>query len=137
MASVQEEETLAGAFTSAYQIRPTIAIALDMTFGKGTGANDYTAFPIGKGVTLGIGPSIHPFLHKRFKEVAERVEIPVKDEPMPEFFNRRRRHAVDRRRHPDDGGRHPCKIHAHARGSGGVERHSARRSFARRVRRFA
>lgn len=85
LASVQEEETAAGAFTSAYQIRPTIAIALDMTYGKGTGANEYTAFPIGKGVTLGIGPSMHPFLHRRFKEVAERVEIPVKDEPMPEF----------------------------------------------------
>jgi len=85
LASVQEEETLAGAATSAYQIRPTIAIAMDVTFGKGTGANEYTAFPIGKGVTLGVGPSIHPFLHKRFKEVAERVEIPVKDEAMPEF----------------------------------------------------
>ena len=85
LASVQEEETFAGAFTSTYQLRPTIAIALDVTFGKGTGANDYTAFPIGKGVTLGVGPSIHPFLHKRFKEVAERVEIPVKDESMPEY----------------------------------------------------
>jgi len=85
LASVQEEETFAGAFTSTYQLRPTIAIALDVTFGKGTGANDYTAFPIGKGVTLGVGPSIHPFLHKRFKEVADRVEIPVKDESMPEY----------------------------------------------------
>ena len=83
LASVQEEETFAGAYTSAYQIRPTIAVALDVTFGKGTGSNDYSAFPIGKGVTLGIGPSMHPFLHKRFKEVAERVEIPVKDEAMP------------------------------------------------------
>jgi putative aminopeptidase FrvX len=85
LASVQEEETFAGAFTSAFQIRPTIAIALDMTYGKGTGANEYTAFPIGKGVTLGIGPSMHPFLHKRFKEVAECVEIPVKDEAMPQY----------------------------------------------------
>jgi endoglucanase len=85
LASVQEEETYAGAFTSAYQIRPTIAIAVDVTFGKGTGANEYSAFPIGKGVTLGIGPSMHPFLHKRLKEVAERVEIPVKDEAMPEL----------------------------------------------------
>ncbi|MBK8616463.1 MAG: M42 family metallopeptidase [Anaerolineales bacterium] len=85
LASVQEEETFAGAYTSTYQIRPTIAIALDMTFGKGTGSTDYSAFPIGKGVTLGIGPSMHPFLHKRFKEVAERVEIPVKDEAMPQY----------------------------------------------------
>ncbi len=85
LASVQEEETYAGAYTSAYQIRPTIAIALDVTFGKGTGSTEYSAFPIGKGITLGIGPSMHPFLHKRFKEVAERVEIPVKDEAMPQY----------------------------------------------------
>jgi putative aminopeptidase FrvX len=85
LASVQEEVTYAGALTSTYQIRPTIAIALDVTFGKGTGANEYSAFPIGKGVTLGIGPSMHPFLHKRLKEVAERVEIPIKDEAMPEY----------------------------------------------------
>jgi endoglucanase len=84
LASVQEEETLAGAVTSTYQIRPTIAVAVDVTFGKGTGANDYKSFAVGKGLTLGVGPSIHPFLHKRFKEVAERVEIPVKDEAMPQ-----------------------------------------------------
>jgi putative aminopeptidase FrvX len=85
LASVQEEETFAGALTSTYQLRPTIAVALDVTYGKGTGANEYTAFPIGKGVTLGVGPSIHPFLHKRFKEVAQRAEIPFKDEAMPEY----------------------------------------------------
>jgi len=84
LASVQEEVTFGGAFTSTYQLRPTIAIAVDMTFGKGTGSNGHETFAIGKGVTLGIGPSIHPFLHKRFKEVAERVEIPVKGEAMPE-----------------------------------------------------
>ncbi len=85
LASVQEETSFGGSFTSSYQLRPTIAIALDMTFGKGTGSTDYQSFPIGKGVTLGIGPSIHPFLHKRFTEVAERVEIPVKDEAMPAY----------------------------------------------------
>ncbi len=84
LASIQEEVTFGGSYTSTYQLRPTIAIALDMTFGNGTGSNDHTAFPIGKGVTLGIGPSVHPFLHKRFKEVAERVEIPVKDEALPD-----------------------------------------------------
>ena len=84
-ASVQEEEMLMGAITSAHQIRPTIAIAVDVTFGKGTGSSDYKSFPVGKGVTLGVGPSIHPFLYQRFKQVAERVEIPVRDEAMPEY----------------------------------------------------
>ncbi len=85
VASVQEEVTMAGAATSTHQIRPTIAVVVDVTFGKGTGSNGYSTFSLGKGVTLGISPSIHPFLHKRFKEVAERVEIPVKDEPMHEI----------------------------------------------------
>lgn len=84
-ATVQEEVTLGGARTSAFQIRPTIAVAVDMTFGKGGGSNGYQTFEIGKGVTLGIGPSIHPFLYQRFKEVAERVEVPVHDDLMPEY----------------------------------------------------
>lgn len=85
VASVQEEVTFAGAFTSTFQIRPTIAVAVDMTFGKGTGSSGYQTFEIGKGITLGIGPSIHPFLYKRFKEVAEGMEIPIHDEVMPKY----------------------------------------------------
>jgi tetrahedral aminopeptidase len=85
VASVQEEVTYGGAFTSAFEIRPTIAIVVDVTFGKGTGATDHTAFPLGKGVTLGIGASMHPFLHKRLKEVADRIEIPVVSEAMPSY----------------------------------------------------
>lgn len=85
VASVQEEVTMLGAATSAFQIRPTIAVVVDVTFGSGTGASGYSTFPIGKGVTLGISATIHPFLYKRFKEVAERVEIPVKDDLMPEM----------------------------------------------------
>jgi putative aminopeptidase FrvX len=83
VASVQEEVTYAGASTSAYQLRPTIAVVVDVTFGKGTGATDHSAFPLGKGVTLGIGSSIHPLLHKQFKEVAESAGIPVANEAMP------------------------------------------------------
>lgn len=85
VASVQEEVTLGGARTSAFQLRPTIAVAVDMTFGKGTGSSGYQTFGIGKGVTLGISPSIHPFLYTRFKEVAERIEIPVHDDLMPAY----------------------------------------------------
>jgi endoglucanase len=84
VATAQEEVNLGGAPTSAFQLRPTIAVVVDMTFGKGAGANGYQTFPIGKGVTLGISPVVHPFLYKRFKEVAERIEIPVSDDLMPE-----------------------------------------------------
>lgn len=85
VASIQEETTALGAITSAFQLRPTIAIALDTTYASGPGASGHDTFPLGKGLTLGIGPNNHPFLYKRMKEVAQRVEIPFKDEPMPEY----------------------------------------------------
>jgi endoglucanase len=85
VATAQEETSFGGAYTSGFQLRPMIAVVVDMTFGTGAGASGYQTFPLGKGVTLGIGPSIHPFLYKRFKEAAERVEIPVSDDLMPEY----------------------------------------------------
>ncbi|KXK15393.1 MAG: putative aminopeptidase [Chloroflexi bacterium OLB14] len=85
VATVQEETVFGGSYTSTYEIRPTLAVAVDMTFGKGTGSSGYQTFALGKGLTLGIGPSITPYLYKRFKEVAEKVEIPVHDDLMPEY----------------------------------------------------
>ncbi len=82
-ATVQEEETLSGAFTSAFQVRPDLAVAIDVTFAKGPGASEYNTFPLGKGVTLGWGPNIHPAVFARFKEVADEVEIPYSLEVMP------------------------------------------------------
>ncbi len=75
-ATVQEEVTLLGAYSSAFQLRPQVAIVVDGTFAKGPGANGWQTFPMGKGVGLCIGPNMHPFLHKKLKEVAERTEIP-------------------------------------------------------------
>jgi len=83
LASVQEETVFGGSYTSTFELRPTIAVAIDMTFGQGTGSSGYQTFPLGKGVTLGIGPSMHPFLFKRFKEVAERIEVPFANDLMP------------------------------------------------------
>ncbi len=83
VATTQEEETLGGAATSAFGLRPTLAVAIDMTFGASPGSPGHKTFPIGKGITLGWGPNIHPALFKVFKELAERLEIPYKMEVMP------------------------------------------------------
>ena len=83
VATVQEEETLGGALTSAFQIRPTIAIAIDVTFASSPGSPDHKTFPLGKGVTLGYGPNIHPKLYHVFKDLADQREIPYKMEAMP------------------------------------------------------
>ena len=74
---------MAGAFTSAFQIRPTLAVAIDVTFGDGPGSPGHKTFPLGKGITLGWGPNIHPALHRAFAELADRLEIPWKLEAVP------------------------------------------------------
>ncbi len=82
-ATTQEEITFAGAATSAFQLQPALAIAVDTTFAKGPGSSGWQTFPLGKGVTIGLGPNIHPLLHKRFKDLASAMEIPYAVEPMP------------------------------------------------------
>ncbi len=76
VATVQEETTYLGAYTSAFELRPQIAIVVDGCFAKGPGANGWQTFAMGKGVGLCVGPNMHPFLHKQLKELAERLEIP-------------------------------------------------------------
>jgi len=76
VATVQEETSYLGAYTSAFQLRPDIAIAVDGTFAKGPGASDWQTHPMGKGVGLCIGPNMHPFLNEKLKEVADKFEIP-------------------------------------------------------------
>jgi tetrahedral aminopeptidase len=83
VATTQEEVTLGGASTSAFGLRPDLAIAVDVTFAKGPGANDWNTFPLGKGPTLGFGPNVHTYLFKKFKDLAEQLEIPYATEVMP------------------------------------------------------
>jgi endoglucanase len=83
VATVQEEETMGGAKTSAFQLRPKLAVAVDVTWAKSPGTSDHETFPLGKGPTLGWGPNIHPGLHKSFKALADKIEIPYAREVMP------------------------------------------------------
>lgn len=83
VATVQEEETLGGGFTSPYEIRPQIAVAIDVTFAKGPGANDWQTVSLSKGPSLGWGPNVHPHVYKRFTETAEKLDIPHQKDYMP------------------------------------------------------
>ncbi|MGD0707844.1 MAG: M20/M25/M40 family metallo-hydrolase [Anaerolineaceae bacterium] len=83
VATTQEEETFAGAYTSPWEIRPDIAIALDVTFAKGPNSTDYRTYDMNKGPTLGWGPNVHPAIHQAIKAVAEKLDIPFQIEPMP------------------------------------------------------
>jgi len=83
VASTQEEENLGGASTSGFQLRPTLAIAVDVTFAAGPGTPSHKSYPLGKGPTLGWGPNVHPGLYKAFEELAKKLEIPYSIEVMP------------------------------------------------------
>lgn len=84
VATVQEEETLGGASTSAFQLQPTLAAAIDVTHAKGPGAESWQTVGLGKGPALGWGANLHPFLHKRMEELARRLEIPFSIDLAPE-----------------------------------------------------
>jgi endoglucanase len=83
VATSQEENTLGGAITSAFGLHPDIAIVLDVTFAKGPGASDWATHPLGKGISIGMGPNLHPYLFERCKELAEKLEIPFDIDIMP------------------------------------------------------
>jgi len=83
VATVQEEETLGGGYTSPFEIRPQLAIAIDVTFAKGPGASDHRTYGLGKGPTLGWGPNVHPGLFRSFKEIADDLDMPYQVETMP------------------------------------------------------
>ncbi|MAT45524.1 MAG: aminopeptidase [Anaerolineaceae bacterium] len=83
VATVQEEETLGGGFTSAFELQPQIAVAIDVTFAKGPGANDWRTVNMAKGPSIGWGPNIHPYIYQKFVEVAEKLDIPHQKEYMP------------------------------------------------------
>jgi len=85
VASAQEEETLGGALTSPFEIRPDIAIVIDVCFAKGPGSSDWRSLPFGEGVGLGYGPNIHPALYDAFEKKAKELEIPYKRDLMPKM----------------------------------------------------
>jgi tetrahedral aminopeptidase len=76
VATVQEEVSYLGSYSSAFELHPQIAIVVDGTFAKGPGANGWQTFPLAKGVGLCMGPNMHPFLHEKLKSLAEQLEIP-------------------------------------------------------------
>jgi len=86
VATVQEEETLMGALTSPFEIRPQLAVAIDVTFAKGPGtSSDYRAVPLGKGFTLDWGPNTHPAVFDAFKELADKLDLPFHIQVYPSY----------------------------------------------------
>ena len=81
--TVQEEETMVGAMNAAYDIRPDIAVAVDVTFAKGPGSKDWNTKELGSGPSLEFGMNIHPKLHEMCRTICEENNIPFTFSPSP------------------------------------------------------
>ncbi len=83
VATTQEEETAVGALHAAYSRRPSLAIAVDVTYGQAPDVPEHQAFPVGEGLTNGWGPNVHPAVFDALEEIAHEAGIPLTTEVMP------------------------------------------------------
>jgi tetrahedral aminopeptidase len=83
-ATVQEEETLGGAFTSAFAVKPDLAVAIDVTWASGPDVPEHKTFPLGEGPTIGWGPNVHPAVFHSLERAARQADIPFQFEAMPQ-----------------------------------------------------
>jgi putative aminopeptidase FrvX len=84
VASVAEETSFAGAYTSAFALAPDLAIAVDVTNVSdhpSTSKEKLGAVAIGKGPSLARGAGVHAVLFERLRETAESEGIPIQVEP--------------------------------------------------------
>jgi endoglucanase len=86
VASVQEETGLHGAHMAAEQLRPHLAIGVDVTFSIDTPDLDkdrYGGMALGKGVVVAIGGSSHPTVVRGLLHAAADAKVPIQREAVP------------------------------------------------------
>ena len=79
VAAVQEETTFGGSTTTAYALRPDVAIVVDVTHATdapGIDVSELGAHPLGSGPVIERGSNIHPVVFERLAETAEAEGIP-------------------------------------------------------------
>jgi putative aminopeptidase FrvX len=80
VAAVQEETTFGGSTTTAYALRPDVAIVVDVTHATdapGVDVNELGAHPFGSGPVLERGSNLNPRVFERLYEAAEAEGIAV------------------------------------------------------------
>lgn len=83
VASLQEEVGLRGAITSAYGLKPDLAVVVDVTHGDAPGLDNQNTFKVGGGPAVAFGPNLHPYLSRKLEEVAKDNYLPCQREPIP------------------------------------------------------
>lgn len=79
VASVQEEISFAGAYTSTFSIEPKVAIAVDVgnaTDSPGISKEKFGEIKLGKGPIIDRGSSVSPSVEAMLKKTADRKKIP-------------------------------------------------------------
>jgi putative aminopeptidase FrvX len=79
VAAVQEETSLSGAGTTAYALRPDLAVVVDVTHATdvpGVSAGEIGSHPFGSGPVVGRGPNINPRVADLLLDAAEAEAIP-------------------------------------------------------------
>ncbi len=89
VANVQEEVGLKGAATSAFQINPDVAIAVDVSHADQPNTSEVGTVPLHGGMGIAVGPNIHPLILERLTQTAREHEIPFAEiaEPGPTGTN--------------------------------------------------
>jgi endoglucanase len=88
VASVQEEISFAGAATSAFSIKPDVAIAVDVgnaTDTPGVSKERYGEIKLGKGPIIDRGSSVSPAVEDMLKTVARSRKIPFQAGAAPKY----------------------------------------------------
>lgn len=80
--TVQEEVGTRGAQTSSESLKPTIAVAVDVTHGQTIDAKNQVPIHLGKGPAITIGPNIHPTMYSLLTTSAEDNNIPYQIQPI-------------------------------------------------------
>jgi putative aminopeptidase FrvX len=78
VAAVQEEIGLFGARTAAFEVRPDLAVAIDVTHATdapGVDEKEVGSHPLGSGPVIGRGSTLSPKLYELLVETAEEAEI--------------------------------------------------------------
>jgi len=88
VASVQEEISFAGAKTSAFSIKPDVAIAVDVgnaTDTPGTSKEKFGEITLGKGPIIDMGSSVSPGVAEMLKKIARKRKIAFQDSASPRW----------------------------------------------------
>jgi tetrahedral aminopeptidase len=83
VSSCQEEVGHRGARVGSYEVKPTMAIAIDVTFDSGPMGATERDNTLGGGPVVCIGPNIHPKLRKKLMDIAKEYNIHYQVEVEP------------------------------------------------------